>query len=330
MNKHDLHSFIADKLPNIRQIAAAKHGKVVYTDTFNGYQPDDNVHIASVTKSILSILIGIAIDQGMIASVDQKVMEFFPEYGIKRGEKTIQQVSLSHLMTMTAPYKFKSEPWTKICTTGDWAIAALDCLGGRAGMTGEMRYTTLGIQILSGILAQASHMSTLDFANTHLFQPLGIAPRTSCFVNNKEEHLEFVTSKSPKGNWWLSDPGGTPAAGFGLCLSAEEMCRIGQLCLNQGVFNNRTIVSADWISQMVTPRVKGGERFHHMQYGYLWWVLDEKGSIYSAIGDSGNVIYVNANENLVVSITSVFKPKVLDRIDFITKYIEPYIMHLEN
>jgi CubicO group peptidase (beta-lactamase class C family) len=75
---------------------------------------------------------------------------------------------------MTAPYKYKSEPWTKVCTSNDWTKAALDILGGRKGITGEFKYSTLGIQILSGVIANASGMKVIDFANAYLFETLGI------------------------------------------------------------------------------------------------------------------------------------------------------------
>ena len=131
----------------------------------------------SVTKSIVSLLVGIAIEQGLIGSVDDYVLDYFPDYKIKRGEKTIQKVTLKNLLTMTAPYKYKSEPWSKICVQEDWSIAALDFLGGRCGITGEFQYSTLGIHILTGIIARVSKMTTVDFANKYLFGPLAIAPK---------------------------------------------------------------------------------------------------------------------------------------------------------
>ena len=131
MNREELHSIIADGQPNICQIVGIKDNEIVYSDTWNNYKEKDNVHIASVTKSIISVLIGIAIDKGLIKSVNQKVLEFFPDYVVKRGEKTIQGVTLYHLLTMTAPYKYKSEPWTKVCTSEDWTKSVLDLLGGR-------------------------------------------------------------------------------------------------------------------------------------------------------------------------------------------------------
>lgn len=76
---------------------------------------------------------------------------------------------------------------------------------------------------------------------------------------------------------------------------------------------------------MTTPYVKCDKKLQFMQYGYLWWILDKEKGIYSAIGDSGNVIYVNIDKNVVISVTATFKPLVFDRIQFIQKYIETYI-----
>lgn len=325
MNKEELHNIVVEQQPNICQIVAMRNNKVIYNDTWNNYKAIDNVHIASVTKSIISILIGIAVDKGMIKSVNQKVLDFFPEYVPKRGEKTIQEVSLRHLLTMTAPYKYKSEPWTKVCTSEDWTKSVLDLLGGRNGITGEFKYSTLGIHILSAIITKVSNMITLEFANEYLFKPLGIEERKLYIVKNKEEHIDFVTSKSPKENGWFCDNKGIVTSGLGLCLSAEDLAKIGQLCLNKGMFDNTQIVSAEWITQMTTPYLKCDEKFAFMQYGYLWWIIDEEKDIYAAIGDSGNVIYVNPDKKVVITVTATFKPLVFDRVQFIQKYIEPFI-----
>ncbi len=325
MNRIELHSFVCESQSNICQIAAMKDHNMVYSDTWNGYTTMDTVHIASATKSVVSLLIGIVIDQGLLKSTEQKVLEFFPEYQIKRGEKTIEKVTIKHLLTMTAPYKYRSEPWTKVCTSEDWTKTVLDLLGGRAGLTGEFKYSTLGVQILSAIIARTSGMPTIEFANQYLFEPLGIARRTSYMVKNKEEHIQFVTSKMPKERVWFCASDGMAAAGFGLCLSAEEMVQIGQLCLDNGEYHGKQVVSSQWIANITTPFIQCGERFGHMAYGYLWWIIDEKKHIYAAIGDSGNVIYINPKNELVITVTSSFKPAVFDRVEFIQKYIEPLL-----
>lgn len=87
MNKKELHNYVEKNQPNICQIVAYKNNQKIYFDTWNNYKEDDSVHIASATKSIISLLIGIAIDKGQIKNVNERVLDYFPDYKIKRGEK---------------------------------------------------------------------------------------------------------------------------------------------------------------------------------------------------------------------------------------------------
>lgn len=261
MNKTKLHALIENEQLNICQIVAYKDGIEVYSDEWNGYKKSDTCHVMSVIKSIISLLIGIAIDEGLIQSIDQLVLSFFPDYKVKRGEKTIQNVSVRHLLTMTAPYKYRSEPWTKVCTSEDWTIAALDLLGGRNGLTGEFRYSTLGIHILTGILAKVTGKQTVDFANQYLFDPIGVTPHKNFFSETAEEHKAFTILKEPKGDVWFVDPKGIGTAGYGLCLSASDMARIGELCLNKGMYKDKNIISQNWIREMTVPRQVCGKEY---------------------------------------------------------------------
>ena len=111
-------------------------------------------------------------------------------------------------------------------------------------------------------------------------------------------------------------------------MSAEDMAKIGLLCLNNGIYNKKQIISSDWIKEMTMPRTVEGNHFRGMDYGYLWWIIDRKKNIYAAIGNSGNVIYVNPKKNIVIAVSSYFKPTVFDRVDFIQEYIEPFIDEL--
>lgn len=325
----ELHRLIAEQEENICGIVALKNNKMLYCDYWNGYEASDAVHVMSVTKSVVSLLVGIAVDQGLIPGVHAKVLDFFPEYPVKRGEKTIQSVTIEHLLTMTAPYKYRSEPWTKICTSEDWTKATLDLLGGRAGLTGEFRYSTLGVHILTGILARVSGMNTVDYANQYLFGPIGVAPHHNYFAVTEQEHKEFTLSKQPKKNVWFADPQGIGTAGYGLCLSARDMARLGQLCLDGGVCGGRQVVSPAWISESTKPRRQCGKTFADMGYGYLWWTPQMSQKAYAALGNSGNVIYINPEKNTVIAVTGTFKPRVLDRVPFIQKNIEPLLETLE-
>ena len=116
------------------------------------------------------MLFGIAIDKGYIKNLDEKVIDFFPNYKIKKREKTIQHITIKNLLTMTAPYKYKSNPYTKFFSSADWVTSSLDLLGG-SGKIGDFRYApVIGIDILSGILINTTGQSVLEFAQDNLFE----------------------------------------------------------------------------------------------------------------------------------------------------------------
>lgn len=325
MNDEGLHNLIEREQPNICQVAVCKDNELVYSGCWNGYKKDDCTHVMSVTKNIVSLLVGIAIDRGQIKSVDDKVLDYFPEYKVKRGEKTIYEVTVKHLLTMRTPYKCKGDPWAKVCSSGNWTYASLDFLGGRKGIRGDFHYQTVCLHILSGILYKASNMKTVDYANECLFGPLGIKRHEVYVAKSAEEHRCFTVQKTPKENVWFCDPQDLGTPGYGLCMSAEDMAKIGLLCLNKGVCGGKQVVSSGWIKEMTVPRTVEGKHFRGMDYGYLWWVISRKKNVYAAIGNSGNVIYVNPGKKLVVAVSSYFKPTIRDRVDFIQKHIEPLI-----
>ncbi|MEE5991233.1 MAG: serine hydrolase [Lachnospiraceae bacterium] len=327
MNREEFHAYVAGSNgneSNICQICAIRNGTVIYEDSWRGFASEDAVNVNSVTKGVMALLAGIASDKDLI-SVDDKVMDYFPEYQAKRGEKTIFEVTVRHLLTMTAPYKGRSEPWKKVCTSDDWTKAALDFLGGRAGITGEFRYATLGIQILAGIIERGSGEKLIDFANKNLFIPLGIPEHVIHGDSSKEDQFDFFMNKGPRKNEWYSDPQGTVTAGWGLCASAKDLALIGCMVLNGGSMGKVRIVSSEWINSMLTPYQKLGERFGNMYYGYLWYKPFEDREVYAAIGDCGNIIYVNKDKNVAVGVTGTFKPMIFDRVEFIEKNVLPLI-----
>jgi len=328
MNKEQLHSYISDSTgneSNICQIYVIKDGETVYDDCWHGFKTEDAMNVNSVTKGVMALLAGIALDRGCIKSVDQKVMDFFPDYTVRRGEKTIYDVTIKHLLTMTAPYKGKSEPWKKVCTSQDFTIAILDYLGGRSGITGEFRYATLGIQILAGIIERATGEKCIDFANSNLFEPLGLPKRIPHCDSSKEDQFDFFMNKNPRKYEWYSDPQGSVTAGWGLCMSAKDMAVIGALVSNYGQYDGTRIITEEYLKDMIAPHLKLGERFGYMNYGYLWYKPYDDKDVYAAIGDSGNIIYVNMEKKISVGITGTFKPRIFDRVDFIEKKVLPVI-----
>ncbi len=315
----ELEKTINNDHSNIAGIIVLKNGKTLYENYFNECTATSSIHVYSVTKSIISILVGIAIDKGYIKSINQKVLEFFPDYTVKRGEKTIQSVTLENLLTMTAPYKYKSAPYTKYFTSDDWVKAALDLLGGR-GQIGEFRYTPLiGPDILSGILVKATGQSVFEFAAENLFSPLGITVESNIIFHNKEEQLAF--SKAKNISSWVSDPAGVNTAGWGLTLTPGDMAKIGQLYLDKGSWNKEQILSAQWVNESTKEHSRWVK--FNLPYGYLWWIIDDKEHACAAMGDGGNVIYFNTKKKIVVSIASLFVQNAKDRIELIKEHIEP-------
>lgn len=317
LNIAALESAIRSDYSNIAGIVVLKNGEKIYERSFYGYTSDTAFHVFSVTKSVLSVLIGIAIDKGLIKSLDGKVLDFFPEYTPKRGEKTAQLVTLRDMITMTAPYKYKSAPYTKYFSSESWVKSALDLLGGK-GAIGEFRYTPLiGPDILSGILTRVTGQTVLEFARENLFFPMGIEVSERIVFAGKEEQLSIMKEHHKSG--WVADPQDVNTAGWGLFLTAGDMAKIGQLYLNRGVWDGRRIVTAEWIDESTATHSRWGE----LRYGYLWWIIDEKERSFAALGDGGNAIYVNPKKDLVVAVASLFKPTAKDRIDFIKRFVEP-------
>lgn len=202
-------------------------------------------------------------------------------------------------------------------------MTVLDFLGGRKGITGEFKYATLGIQILAGIIEHATGEKCIDFANRTLFLPLGLPARIPHGDSSKEDQFDFLMNKNPRKNEWYSDPKGAVTAGWGLCASAKDLARIGELLLNDGEYDGKRIISKKYLQDMTASHLKLGERFGNMNYGYLWYTPYGGKKIHAAIGDCGNIIYVNKEKNVSVGMTGTFKPRIFDRVEFIEKQVLP-------
>lgn len=299
----ELDPLIQSEYSNINGIVVVKAGYIAYEQYYNGYGPDDTHHVASVTKSIISALIGIAIDAGYITNVEQKVLDFFPEYIPAAADIQKRNITLRHLLTMTAPYPFEDwhEPLDKLCTQPDWVQYTLDMLG-QQGTIGTFKYSTAGAHLLSAILTRCTGRSAREFANEHLFQPIGMKEIPD------DEMLSFgfedLFGVHVKG--WVHDPSGISTGGWGLTLSPRDMARFGFLYLNHGLWDNNQMISGSWIDDSTT--------MNSNSYGYLWWLREEDGvSVYQALGDGGNVICCIPEQDLIVVIASEFVPNPRDR-----------------
>lgn len=147
-----------------------------------------------------------------------------------------------------------------------------------------------------------------------MFSPLGIKIPKNVFIQNKEEYFAFLKDKYVTG--WVVDSKGVNTAGWGLALSTVDMIKIGQLYLNNGIYNDKQIISSKWIHDSTREK----SLYKELPYGYLWWIIDD---CYAALGDGGNVIFVNPQNKIVVAITSQFMPRAKDRIELIKNKIIP-------
>lgn len=305
---------------NITGILIQKDDEIRYENYFHGYFAEDAAHVYSVTKSVFSALIGIAIKKGLIGSIDQKVLDFFPDYEVLPNETGIQHVTIRHLLTMTAPYKYETEPYMLFFTSPNPVRAALDLLGGDKPI-GTFHYSAIGgTHILSGILSRATGKSALAFAQEHLFAPLEIQVPNSIVIRSEAEHTAIMNDPNTRG--WVADPQGNNFASWGLFLTPREMAKIGQLYLNGGAWEGKQIVPAQWVAESTREHSRAAN-WGNLAYGYLWWVVDSER--FAALGDGGNAIYVNMKKRLVVAIASRVAPHVQDRIRWIKTEIEPLL-----
>lgn len=310
---------ISDQYGNITGIIAIRRSKVMFEYFATGISSQTPIHVSSVTKSIMSMLFGVALEQGYIKSVEQRVLDFFPHYSLKRGEKTLPQLQIKHLLSMTAPYKFKSEPYTRVYSSSDWTLASLDLLGGKREI-GQFRYTTPALHVLSGLLSNATGRSVADYANQQLFSPLGVAPVENIILGNRQQHLEFTRTTVDRG--WVADPYGVNTPGWGLVLSTSDLVKLGNLYLTSGCWGGKRLVSNAWIKQSTSEQSRWGDS----RYGYLWWLIPgfDK-NCYCALGDGGNALFISPNDELVVAITSRFMTRPKDRVALFTEHLLPLL-----
>ncbi|HFK1748125.1 TPA: serine hydrolase domain-containing protein [Bacillus cereus] len=305
-----LDQIIKEEYKNMNGMLVVQKGNVIFENYYNGHGPTDAFHIASVTKTIISTLIGICVDKDYIKSVDQKVIEFFPEYNVHSSEITVR-----HLLTMTAPHPFVDwqEPLEELCTQRDWVQYTLNKIG-EGGEIGIFKYSSAGVHLLSAIITRVTGKSARDFANEHLFQPLGM--REILNYNMKAFGFDDLFGKDVKG--WVHDPNGISTGGWGLTLTARDMAKFGQLYLHEGIYNGEQILSKSWVKESIA--------MNQNHYGYLWWLREEDGIFsYCAMGDGGNMICCVPEKELVVVIASEVIPNAGDRWKLIKEFILPYL-----
>ena len=320
-SKYDLllkiEDIIKKEYSNTEGIVISKDGEMIYEKYFGESNENKKTHIASVTKSTLSILIGIAIDKGFMEDENQKVMDFFKEYDFIDKNEIRDKITIKDLLTMTVPYTFEDymEPLEDFTRSKDWIRYALESID-KKGELGKFKYSTMGAHIISAILTKASGISAKEFANKYLFNPLEIEE----INHNNTKEFSFDTLFGKKIEGWANDPMGISAGGFGLKLSTKDMAKIGELYLKKGEYRDKRIVSEEWIDRTLQENENG--------YGYLWYLIyDMPVKMYAALGDGGNMICVIPNLKAVIAMTSSFMMNAKDRIGFVVEHILPALFN---
>jgi CubicO group peptidase (beta-lactamase class C family) len=262
------------KEANAHAVVVARHGRLVYEHYFTGNDRRQSMSLGvvsfdaatkhdmrSISKSVTSLLVGIAFDRGLLTDLDTPAFSFFPEYeALRTPEK--DRITLRHLLTMSSGLAWDEIPYTdpsnsyrqmEVAPRADHYVLAQPL----AAQPGEVfNYNTGTVNLLGLILRKVSGKRLDAFAKETLFDPLGIE------------------------DWdWDYDAGFNPAAGSGLRLRPRDLAKIGQLVLERGKWHGRQIVSSSWIEDSTTPRLSGKDAAMMFMrpedltsYGYLWWL----------------------------------------------------------
>lgn len=273
----------AGQMPRLRSMLISHDGELVLEQYFNGARPTETTNVKSVSKTVMSALVGLAIDRGHIESLDQSIADYYGE--IIEGDPAKSAITIGNLLSMQAGLETTSfynyGAWV---LSDDWFRFALE-QPLRAEPGTRLVYSTGNTHLLSGIITQATGRSTYQFAQRALAQPMGI-----------------------ELNEWQKDPNGYYFGGNNMEFTPRQMMAFGEMYLNGGKVGDRQVISPEWVAQSTTPLV-GSPRDVTRHYGYGWWIKDMAGfeSPY-AWGYGGQFIMLVPELDLVVVTTSSSQP----------------------
>ena len=258
------------KLRGVNAFLVVKNGYLVFEQYYEGFNQHDGHHVASVTKSITSALVGIAIAKGCIEGVAQKVLDFFPEFPIGPRDDLKRSMTIKHLLTMTAGFHWcvrarGFEPMLdRLWRSKDWVEFILNLPVKDRGF-GKFQYNSAASHLLSAILTRATTMCAREFANKYLFEPIGASPIPAAGLSGYR-YDELYNQHTVQ---WLQDPQGNNTGGWGLVLKPRDMARFGYLYLNEGHWDGQQLIPRQWIHDSITAHTPG--------YGYQWWLREVNG-----------------------------------------------------
>ena len=270
----------AREMPRLHSLLVSWRGTLVLEQYFNGARAARPANVKSVSKSLISALVGIAIDRGLIKSVREPIAQYFPGALAGAAQEAKRRITIEDLLTMRSGLESTSGrnygAWVR---SPNWVRFVLSRpLEATPGETIE--YSTGNTHLLSAILTRVTGTSTWQFAQDALARPIGVSlPR------------------------WARDPQGIYFGGNEMLMTPRDMIAFGQLYLNRGRVNGRQVVPEAWIDASLVPR--GRSYWSDQQYGYGWWMRDLGGRpAYFAWGFGGQYIFVLPDLQLVIATTS--------------------------
>jgi CubicO group peptidase (beta-lactamase class C family) len=277
----------AKKRPYSYSLLVVRNGRLIAERYFHGHAATDATYLASATKSFLSALVGQALELGYLQSLDQRMMDFFPEYAGPSLDPRKYDITLRHLLQMRAGYPYDSTDsrWRSWMRAPDRVGFAVE-LDLEADPGSTWAYSSASTHILSAILVKATGMDTDEFARRHLFEPLGIA----------------------LGHWGR-DPQGIPWGGWDMYVAPRDLARFGSLYLDKGAMDGAQILPESWIRKSKKRRSDTGWDWGVLEnsgYGMLWWLGELIGyEVYYAQGHGGQNI-LNVPKLDLVIVTTCF------------------------
>jgi CubicO group peptidase (beta-lactamase class C family) len=277
-------------LPHVRSVLVVRHGFIVYERYYQGTDRETLHPLASVTKSVTSMLVGVALRQRVLTSLDRPIGALLPEC----REGAVARVTLRQLLAMQSGFVHPNEP-------SDLDVRDA-CARGLASPPGrDFAYDTPASHVVLAAVAAAAKTDAVGYATRNLFQPLGVGPIR-----------------------WRTDPEGRPYGGSGLSLRTRDLARLGYLYLNEGRWDQRQVVPAAWVRES-TRAHSGGGAPENEPYGYFWWVPRGGGRDFYADGFGGQIVYVLPDRDLVVVITSNADAPHAENRSIVAAYVVPAI-----
>ena len=275
----------ARDLTRLHSLLVQHNGELVFEKYYNGASAGRPANMKSASKSVISALVGIAIEEGFIESVDSDLQEFFPEYleGEEYAEK--RAITVENLLTMQSGLETTSNRnYGRWVASRDWVKFAIDQpLVAQPGA--RMLYSTGSTHLLSAILTRATGMDAKQFAQEYLTHPMGYSM-----------------------SYWSQDPQGIYFGGNDMEMTPRQMLAFGAMYLNDGRHGEIQVVPREWIDASHQPRARS-PRGQGRYYGYGWWLRDLAGmQVPVAWGYGGQLIFVVEELDLVVVATSDSNP----------------------